>query len=71
MTHNSEQHFYEGPRARLQELGFAVRVFAEFIRGFRALHFAGRRASLKVADGGIAEWTGGALERFLLEFDGR
>jgi Ca-activated chloride channel family protein len=35
------------------------------------LVIAGRRASLKVADGGISEWTGGALERFLLEFDGR
>ena len=35
------------------------------------LVIAGRRASLKVADGGISEWTGGALERFLQEFDGR
>lgn len=32
---------------------------------------AGRRASLKVSDGGITEWQPGALERFLREFDGR
>ncbi|HEV8357564.1 MAG TPA: VIT domain-containing protein [Gemmatimonadales bacterium] len=32
---------------------------------------AGRRASLKVAEGGLSEWTAGALERFLQEFDGR
>jgi hypothetical protein len=32
---------------------------------------AGRRVSLKVADGGLSEWTAGALERFLQEFDGR
>lgn len=31
---------------------------------------AGRRASLKVADGGEAEWGLGRLERFLREFDG-
>ena len=32
---------------------------------------AGRRASVKVAEGGVTEWTPGALERFLQEFDGR
>lgn len=32
---------------------------------------AGRRASVKVAEGGATEWTPGALERFLQEFDGR
>ena len=32
---------------------------------------AGRRVSLKVADGGLSEWTAGALQRFLQEFDGR
>lgn len=32
---------------------------------------AGRRASLKVAEGGITEWAAGGLARFLMEFDGR
>lgn len=33
--------FLEGPRARLSEFVRATRIFAEFIRGFRALHFVG------------------------------
>ena len=37
----TEQVFYSGPRSRLSELRFALREFAEFIRGFRALHFTG------------------------------
>ncbi len=32
---------------------------------------AGRRASLKVAEGGVSAWTPGAMDRFLREFDGR
>lgn len=32
---------------------------------------AGRRISLKVAEGGASEWTAGELDRFLQEFDGR
>jgi uncharacterized protein (TIGR00730 family) len=36
-----ERRFLEGPRRRLTELGRAARIFAEFIRGFRALHFVG------------------------------
>jgi Ca-activated chloride channel family protein len=32
---------------------------------------AGRRASLKVAEGGTATWAAGAMTRFLQEFDGR
>jgi uncharacterized protein (TIGR00730 family) len=36
-----ERAFYHGPRSRFHELGFAWRVFVEFIRGFRALHFSG------------------------------
>jgi Ca-activated chloride channel family protein len=32
---------------------------------------AGRRITLKVADGGSTEWTPGELDRFLQEFDGR
>ncbi len=34
-----ERGFLEGPRERLVELRRAVRIFLEFIRGFRALHF--------------------------------
>jgi uncharacterized protein (TIGR00730 family) len=33
--------FLEGPRARVDEFLRACRIFAEFIRGFRALHFVG------------------------------
>ncbi len=33
--------FLEGPRRRLSELARAVRIFIEFINGFRALHFIG------------------------------
>lgn len=33
--------FLEGPQRRLHELGRAMRIFCEFIRGFRVLHFAG------------------------------
>jgi uncharacterized protein (TIGR00730 family) len=35
------QRFLAGPRPRLIELVHALRVFAEFIRGFRMLHFVG------------------------------
>jgi uncharacterized protein (TIGR00730 family) len=33
--------FLEGPQRRLTEVARAARIFYEFIRGFRALHFAG------------------------------
>ena len=33
--------FLEGPQTRSFELGRAVRIFFEFMRGFRALHFVG------------------------------
>ncbi len=36
-----DKAFYAGPRSRLRELRFAWRVFLEFIRGLRALHFSG------------------------------
>ncbi len=36
-----ERLLLEGPRSRLAELARAIRVFAELIRGFRALHFVG------------------------------
>ncbi len=39
--HADERHFLQGPRPRSSELVFALRVFAEMIRGFRHLHFAG------------------------------
>ncbi|MGH9884839.1 MAG: TIGR00730 family Rossman fold protein, partial [bacterium] len=41
MRNHSERHFLAGPSWRLAELWLALRFFAEFIRGFRALHFAG------------------------------
>ena len=38
----SKEHvFLEGPKSRGYELLFAWRVFRQFIRGFRALHFMG------------------------------
>lgn len=38
----SREHVYlEGPKSRGYELLFAFRVFRQFIKGFRALHFAG------------------------------
>ena len=36
-----ESAFLEGPRRRISEFARAVRIFAEFIKGFRALHFVG------------------------------
>lgn len=38
---DSEKIFLEGPRSRLLELWFSVRVLWEFLRGFRNLHFIG------------------------------
>lgn len=38
----SKEHvFLEGPKSRGYELSFAFRVFREFIKGFRTLHFVG------------------------------
>lgn len=34
-------NFLAGPAARLSELRRAIRIFIEFVRGFRALHFVG------------------------------
>lgn len=36
-----EQQFLAEPRSRTGELGRAIRIFSEFIKGFRALHFTG------------------------------
>ncbi len=42
VTRSAEElSFLEGPRRRLEELSRAIRIFLEFIRGFRALHFVG------------------------------
>ncbi len=37
----SEIKFLSGPQNRLKDLHFAFKVFLEFIKGFRALHFVG------------------------------
>ena len=36
-----EQVYLDGPKSRGYELSFAVRVFRQFIKGFRTLHFVG------------------------------
>ena len=36
-----EQVYLEGPKSRKYELSFAIRVFRQFIKGFRTLHFVG------------------------------
>lgn len=36
-----EHVFLDGPKSRGYELGFAFKVFFEFIKGFRGLHFIG------------------------------
>ena len=40
-AHPEERRFLAGPQPRLLELLRALRIFVEFIRGFRALHFVG------------------------------
>lgn len=37
----SESYFLEGPHSRISELRFTIKILAQFIRGFRALHFVG------------------------------
>ena len=37
----TEIQFLEGPQSRWKDFKYAVSVFFEFIKGFRALHFAG------------------------------
>ena len=36
-----ETQFLEGPKSRGYELKFAWKIFREFIKGFRTLHFVG------------------------------
>jgi len=38
---SKEQVYLEGPKSRGYELLFAWRVFKQFIKGFRTLHFIG------------------------------
>ncbi|MEO5999645.1 MAG: TIGR00730 family Rossman fold protein [Chitinophagaceae bacterium] len=35
------QVYLDGPKSRTYELGFAIKVFFQFIKGFRCLHFIG------------------------------
>src|SRR5699024_5401469 len=42
----SETRFLEGPRSRMKDLGFAFRVFYEFLRGFQKMHFIGPCATV-------------------------
>ena len=37
----SEHHLLKGPRLRREELWTTIKIFVEFIRGFRRLHFIG------------------------------
>ncbi len=36
-----KQVYLEGPKSRTYEFGFAIKVFLQFIKGFRCLHFVG------------------------------
>jgi uncharacterized protein (TIGR00730 family) len=36
-----EYVYLDGPKSRSYELGFAIKVFFQFIKGFRTLHFVG------------------------------
>jgi uncharacterized protein (TIGR00730 family) len=38
---NKEINFLSGPRSRWEEFTFTLKVVADFIKGFRSLHFAG------------------------------
>jgi uncharacterized protein (TIGR00730 family) len=40
-TESKERYFLQGPHSRGSELLFSLRIFGEFIRGFRILHFIG------------------------------
>ncbi|MFN8585892.1 MAG: TIGR00730 family Rossman fold protein [Dehalococcoidia bacterium] len=41
LPHVPEHRFFAGPQSRWSELWWALRVFREFIAGFRTLHFVG------------------------------
>ncbi|MGF1926020.1 MAG: TIGR00730 family Rossman fold protein, partial [Bacteroidia bacterium] len=38
---DGEKVFLEGPRSRIKEFVFGLKILVEFIAGFRALHFLG------------------------------
>ena len=40
-SRTADMPFIEGPRSRLQEFGTVLKIAAEFISGFRGLHFVG------------------------------
>lgn len=40
-THRAERYFLEGPKSRRADAMTVFRIFSEFIRGFRHLHFVG------------------------------
>jgi uncharacterized protein (TIGR00730 family) len=40
-TENSEEKFLSGPQSRFRDFMFILKVFREFIMGFRVLHFVG------------------------------
>src|SRR5690625_850357 len=42
----SESRFLQGPRSRLNDLGFVFRVRYQFLRGFRTMHFIGPCATV-------------------------
>lgn len=44
--HTEERNFLHGPRSRQSELVFAIKIFFEFIRGFRVFHFLGPCATV-------------------------
>lgn len=66
-----ERKFLEGPQTRSHEFFRAVRIFLEFIKGFRALHFVGpcvtvfgsARFGREHPYYGVAREVGGALAR--------
>jgi uncharacterized protein (TIGR00730 family) len=47
--------YLEGPKSRSSELAFTFRVFGQFIKGFRKLHFVGRA----IVKTGFTVMTGG------------
>jgi uncharacterized protein (TIGR00730 family) len=66
-----ERRFLEGPKPRGSELWYAARIFFEFLRGFRTLHFVGpcvtvfgsARSSETDAFYAVARDTGAQLAR--------
>ena len=54
---SKEPVYLEGPKSRTYELLFAIRVFRQFIKGFRTLHFVGPCITVF----GSARFTEGSL----------